>query len=215
MFFPLGQLKLKELGIDLNINGVIHVGAHKGQEVRHYVDRGIKNIILFEPHPGSFSALSGRMKNLDEDIILVNKAAGNINGQRKLFKSSNSGMSSSLLKPRRHLEKYPSIKFDGGTLVDVVRLDDYIVNPEEYNYMSIDVQGYELEVLKGSVNLLEHIDYIMTEVNSIYLYAGGVLIDELDEFLAEHNFKRIYCTKDVEHMKRIEKWADAFYVKTK
>ena len=47
----------------------------------------------------------------------------------------------------------------------------------------MDVQGYELEVLKGFGNYIKSVEYIFTEVNRDYLYEENVLINELDEFL--------------------------------
>ena len=42
--------KIKEK-YDLNIKGVIHIGAHFGQEFKVYDELGIKNVLFFEPLP--------------------------------------------------------------------------------------------------------------------------------------------------------------------
>lgn len=54
----------------------------------------------------------------------------------------------------------------------------------------MDVQGYELEVLKGFEQKLNDIDYIFTEVSVVELYEGGVHINNLDNFLENKNFIR-------------------------
>lgn len=57
--------------------------------------------------------------------------------------------------------------------------------------MKIDVQGFELEVLKGSVELFDNIDYILIEVSFVQLYTGQALANEIVEFLLKHNYNLI------------------------
>jgi hypothetical protein len=40
---------------DMNVTGVIHIGAHYGEEVLNYIMSGIKDIILFEPLKENFT----------------------------------------------------------------------------------------------------------------------------------------------------------------
>ena len=91
----------------------------------------------------------------------------------------------------------------------MIRLCDAELEFEKYNFMNIDVQGYELEVLKGSMNILEGIDYIYTEVNNAEVYEDTPHIDELDEYLSSYNFKR------VETSWIGITWGDALYIKEK
>ena len=70
----------------------------------------------------------------------------------------------------------------------------------------MDVQGYELEVLKGGTTTLEKIDYVMTEVNRAEVYKKCAMIEELTEFLAQYNLVKVAeCWRG--------DWGDAFYVK--
>jgi hypothetical protein len=75
------------------------------------------------------------------------------------------------------------------------------------NFINIDVQGYELEVFKGSENLLNSIDYIITEVNRDEVYENCVRIESLDEFLSKYGFIRVE-TDWAGHT-----WGDALYIK--
>ena len=38
----------------MDIKGIIHIGAHRGQEISDYIDGGIQDIILFEPLSTNF-----------------------------------------------------------------------------------------------------------------------------------------------------------------
>ena len=63
------------------------------------------------------------------------------------------------------------------------------------DFLKLDVQGYELEVLKGAECVLESVEAVMMEVNLIAVYEGAPLADEVVAFMAARGF-RVYdvCT---------------------
>ncbi len=214
MFDNVGPVGAKNLSLDLEelvqkyqvkIKGLIHVGAHYGQEYEIYQKLGIANLIFFEPLCQNFKILKTRV---GEKAKLVQKALGNENKKVKMYmESANNGMSSSILKPQKHLEQYPQIVFDQEEIVEMVRLDDFLSEKENYNFLTIDVQGYELEVLKGSQETLINIEGILTEVNRDELYENCVRVEQLDDFLDLYNFHRVETNWEG------GTWGDAFYLK--
>ena len=54
--------------------------------------------------------------------------------------------------------------------------------------MHIDVQGAELEVLKGGQQILKYIDFIWIEVSKVELYENQPLVDEIQEFFNLNDF---------------------------
>jgi hypothetical protein len=84
-------------------------------------------------------------------------------------------------------------------------LDDF--GYTEYNFINMDVQGYELEVLKGAENTLKYIDYVYCEVNRDEVYENNAYIEQIDDFLGKYNMKRV----ETDWSGNI--WGDAFYVK--
>ena len=98
------------------------------------------------------------------------------------------------------------ILFNKSELVDVDILDTYFNNLQDYNFLIIDTQGYELEVLKGAEKSLNFFDYIYIEVNKEEVYENCALFSELDKFLRNHNF---HCS----HIRWWKIWGDALYVK--
>ena len=74
--------------------------------------------------------------------------------------------------------------------------------------MNLDVQGYELEVLKGSNNTLNGINHIYTEINTKYLYKDCVLLDELDAWLDQKGFVRVELSMCMHF-----DWGDALYIR--
>ena len=214
MFDNIGPAGAKNLSLDfeqlvklyqLKIKGVIHIGAHYGQEYEIYQKYQIANLVFFEPLSQNFEILKS---HVGSNAKLFQKALGNENRQVKMYvETANNGMSSSILKPKKHLEQYPNIVFDRSEIVELVRLDDILEDKDQYNLITIDVQGYELEVFKGGQETLKSIDYIITEVNRDELYENCAQVEQLDDFLGNFNFQR------VETLWEGETWGDAFYLK--
>lgn len=189
----------------MNIKGVIHIGAHFGEENPLYDELDIKNRIFFEPLESNFAVLNER---LGGRFPVVKKALGNENKKVTMFvEKENRGQSSSILKPTLHLVQYPHIKFDETEIVDMARLDDLGVDLAGYNFISVDVQGYELEVLKGASKALRHIDYIVSEINKDELYENGAKVEQLVEFLSPYGFEL------VEEAWAEGIWGDGLFVK--
>jgi FkbM family methyltransferase len=202
MLLDLVQLKNK---YNLNIKGVIHVGAHFGQEFSTYEKLGVKDVMFFEPAPNTFEVLK---RHIGDKAKLVNVALGNTIGEIEMnVETANNGQSSSILNPIIHLQQYPHITFNNKIKVPITKLDTFDLTG--YNFINIDVQGYELEVFKGASEKLNDIDYIMTEVNRAEVYENCAKVEELDSFLKEYGFERVETTWDG------ITWGDAFYLKNK
>lgn len=199
-----------------DIKGVIHVGAFRGEEIKQYRSLGLKNTILFEPQEHLYHMFKYQLLPTEK---AYNFALGDTETELDLYISKSnggiqngSGASSSFLKPKIHLTEHPSVVFDGTVeTCKIKRLDDVIsednINICEYNLLSIDVQGYELKVLKGSVDTLSYIKYIIVEVNRAEVYEECPMVDDIDNFLNNFGFKNIYTYW------QSQSWGDALYVK--
>lgn len=205
MIFDLRQLHTK---YNLNITGVIHVGAHFGEDYDIYKQfDSIKNIIFFEPDKIGYDKVMEKTKH-DASVVCINRALGNFSCVAKMNRATNEGVSSSVLEPHIHLYQYPDIKFDGSYDVKIEPLDKYAPGPS-LNMLNMDVQGFELNVLLGATNTLkQHIQYVMAEVNRDEVYRNCAQIEDLDYFLGKYNFKRVE-TDWIGHT-----WGDAFYIKS-
>lgn len=191
----------------MDISGIIHVGGHFGEEICEYVETGIQNIVIFEPLMSNFAILERNVCNLNANIQGHQVALGSTEGTVDMYVSSNKGLSSSILKPKKHLTQYRDITFNVKESVELKILDSY--NYKNYNFLNMDVQGYELEVLKGAKKTLEYIDYVYCEVNRDEVYENNAYIQEIDDFLLEYNMKR------VEVSWQGDTWGDALYIKKK
>lgn len=190
----------------LKITGVIHCGAHHGEECPVYHQHGIKDVVLIEPCKAAYQVLQLKFA-AHHHIKLINVACGAENGTGVMHtETANKGQSNSLLKPVEHLRHYPDIQFKGTEEVRVCTMDSLNLG-NRYNLLNMDVQGFEAHVLRGATGTLKHIDYVYTEVNQdgANLYRGAAGITELDKLL--HDFDR------VETKWTGQGWGDALYIR--
>ena len=141
-------------------------------------------------------------------MILGKFAAGSKKNKVKLNIADN-GQSSSILEFGTHKKSYPNISYLSSKEVDVIPLDNWIdennENRELYNFVNIDIQGYELEALKGMIKQLKYVDYLYLEVNFRQVYKNCSELKDIDNFLNIYGFKRV-------GMFRTNKgWGDAIY----
>jgi FkbM family methyltransferase len=205
MLIPLTEI-LQNTGI--NIRGAIHVGGHYGQEANMYFDHNIKEAHFFEPQQKPFECLKIKCDSLGYHCY--NVALGSTEQMLEMHvEEDNEGQSSSLLEPHLHLKEYPNISFTKKIQIPVKILDNY--NIRNCNFLNIDVQGYELEVLKGSVKTLNSIDIIYSEVNRAELYKNCPLIQDITIFLNQYNF---VLQKTVWY-EGCRDWGEAIFIKYK
>lgn len=104
---------------------------------------------------------------------------------------SKSADSSSLLPiGRRQTELHKNTAEIGTIEVAVHRLDefDFHWSQSKRLLLKLDVQGFELNVLKGSVDALKHCAYVYAECSEVPLYDGQALRPEVEAFLKDQGF---------------------------
>lgn len=195
---------------DMNINGIIHIGAHRGQEINEYVENGIQEIIMFEPLNTNFKILERNMAQVNANITGYQVALGNEEKNVTMYLSNNDLLSSSVLKPKVHLQLHPGVIFNDVEEVEMKRLDSFAEETKNFNFINMDVQGYELEVLKGGAETLKHVDYVYCEINRDELYEGNAFVEDLDKFLADYNMERVETDWWEGTL-----WGDALYIRRK
>jgi len=203
MLYTFQQLYKK---YNMNINGVIHVGAHRGEEVPNYIHVGIKKIVLFEPLQENYEYIIKQNYSEDINVSVCRTALGNSTGIVKMFLSDNALGSSSILEPKLHLQQHDWVRFYGTEEVEINKLDNFKL--KGFNFLNVDVQGYELEVLKGAEETLKEIDYVYCEVNRAELYKNNCLIEDIDDYLRGYSFVRV----ETQWFPNAD-WGDALYIK--
>lgn len=195
-----------------NKRGAIHVGAHEGRERNWYIQQGFDKVIWFEPNKEIFDRLQKRIEVVSGHVA-YNLGVHDTLSEATLHIASNDGQSSSILNLGTHSFHHPNISYIKDQEIKMIRLDDFFKmgdhNITDFNFLNIDVQGVELNVIKSFGALITKMDYIYTEVNEEELYKDCCLISEIDIYLKKFGFERKQT-----HMTPY-KWGDAFYLKIK
>lgn len=193
------------------IRGLIHVGANNAGEYDYYARKTQGPLLYVEAIPSLVENVQRRLDPTRPHYV-HQAAAAEVSGETVTFHvASNNGMSSSLLKPGRHAEIYPSVTFSQTIEVVTESLDDIVSDrPEaaDYNVLVLDVQGAELKVLKGAPDLLKQIDVVVAEVSPEPLYEGGCTFLEVTNLLAGAGL----VFRDA--AMRPQDWGDALYVRS-
>ena len=169
------------------IKTIIDVGSNKGQF--SILAKSLfpeVNIFSFEPQIKYLNlqkTILGRKR-----IKYFNFGLGNTK-TKKFFYITHREDSSSFLEPTQiKMDKYKTKKIEK---ISIKKLDEIIKKSEikRPSIMKLDVQGYELEVLKGSKNLLKYIDFIVTEISFKKIYKNQPTKKKLLQFLNRNYFK--------------------------
>ena len=105
---------------------------------------------------------------------------------------SASADSSSLLPiSDRQSELFPGTEEVGTADVEVGPLDAFVAGElvTAPAMLKIDVQGFELEVLRGSVSLLAAFDYVYVEASFEALYEDQALFDDVAALARQRTFE--------------------------
>ncbi|WP_298523217.1 FkbM family methyltransferase [uncultured Methanobrevibacter sp.] len=146
-----GNLNLAAF-IDLNLNDdelefikdkdIIDAGAYTGDTSIPLAEFTNKNIYAFEPFEETFNLLCKNVNdNNIKNIIPVQKSLGNLNGKRTLYLSGNNAQG---ITSDEELREYDD---KSNTFVSENNLD--------VGFITIDVEGAELDLLNGAINTIK------------------------------------------------------------
>ena len=201
-------ISAKELANNWNVwpKGVLHVGGHLGEEAPDYEELSWLPVIWIEANPVLVGTLTAQLDPSNHSVIEA--AVWDENGIALNFNVASNSASSSLLEFGSHSQSYPFITFDYEIPVLTFRLDSLIKESFMPNFVNLDIQGAELRAIKGLGELLQKVDYILTEVNRKQVYLDCDLVTEIDIYLSQFGFVRVLTRWNYLHG-----WGDAFYIR--
>lgn len=181
--------------------GVIHIGAHYGQEKKIYSRYDLK-VLWIEADSHVYKTLQNHIVGFENQVAL-NYLVTEENSQAiDFFVASNDGLSSSIFKFAQHKNFYPSIstihtvKMDGFTLPHILKIEN--IDVTLYDVLVIDTQGSELAILRGMQMMLTNFQYILVEACNFDSYENGAQFEEINSFLNIQNFT---CIKKITKQK--------------
>ena len=191
---------------------LVDIGAHKGESIKLFSKNFIiKKIISFEASPINFEFLK---KKIDEnkqeynntEIVLENIALG---AENKIieFNQFNESSSSTIKeidkKSEYYKRKFRLINFLNNKKtfqkikIKVLKLKDYIEknNIKKIDFIKIDTEGYEFEILLGLENKINLVDIIMFEHHYDNMIKKGYTFENINKLLIKNNFNKIYKSR--------------------
>lgn len=183
---------LKELK-DVKVNVVFEAGARTGEETITLSNIfPHANVYSFECNPmvlqTTHEALSGR-----PNIHFFPHGLGDKNESLPFYSFVDGNVGASSLFKRTDFNR--TQKETG--YVDIVKLSDFVKKHDihEIDLLCMDVQGYELNILKGAEDFIKKIKYMIIEEpkkNRLHKhYIGAPDAEEIQDFLKKHNFVEI------------------------
>jgi len=175
----------------IGFNTIIDVGAYIGSyalAMKTILPQA--TIYSFEPIQKNYEHL---IKNLDgyKKFKAFNTALGDSNGNIEFWKNEFAASSSILDIEEEHIKAFPATKMRDQIQVPISCLDEYkdemeIIHPV---LLKMDVQGYEDKVINGAKQILNDVDYIITEVSFRSLYKDQPLFGDIYDHLSSLGFQ--------------------------
>jgi len=191
-----------------NIDSLIHIGGHKGEEIEEYKSLNLKNVIYVEPIKKFAKEIENKIKNLENfSVLAIGLGSEDKEGEINIAEDNHSG-SSSIFSPRPS-----SIEFVQKEKIIVKKFSS--LDLPVLDLAIIDTQGYELEVLKGFEEKINDFKFLIVEFSNYEGYIGQVTYNQLNKFLNSTNFFMISQIKNVKKVlknKNGGSYGDALYV---
>ena len=167
--------------IGANIGHLTLIGAKKV---------GSGRVVSVEPHPRTFKFLNKNIKlNKLKNIKTYNFAIGDENNE-SLFSDIRS-------------DDQNFVGEGGSVTIDIKRLDNLNIDGI-VNLLKIDVEGYELFVLKGALETLSRTEAIYVEVYETNFERYSYHLKEILEMIIKNNFK-VFRFIDDKNLQEINK----------
>ena len=199
---------------------ILDVGACEGLDSIKYARKyPTSKVFSFEPVKSNFEILQKNLADFKVNNVLpIPKALGSAAGKAIIHLSSGTpesaenrewnygNKSSSLLSPDKVKVHFPWMSFDSQEEVEVTTLAD-VVESKNLSYIDLihmDVQGLELEVLKGGGEIGKYLKMIWLEVEEVALYEGQALKADIEQFLSSQGFMKVKDT--VGHVSGDQLW---------
>jgi FkbM family methyltransferase len=192
---------IEQVNLDLvsQSKGVLHIGAHVGNECHDYAARG-KHVLWVEADPLTFKDLEmniSQYKMQSAYNLLLGDHEENVN----FFRASNGSQSSSMFR-FSNKNTFKDVSTSEVLTLTMCRLDsklnaDEVVN---FDHWVIDVQGAELLVLRGAGELISLCRTLFIECSKSDYYEGGVQWEEIHDYLSSKGFRYFTLPKNINHM---------------
>lgn len=193
---------------------IVDVGGADGTTAGIFLQQlPLAKVTVFEPLKENLEQLKNRFL-MEPRVRIIDKAVGS-KVEQAILHHAQRNTASSLYPLNQNIRNgiFSTILEETGEIpITVTTLDEVFKDCHSIGILKLDVQGFELEVLKGATNCLKNTTVIVLEVNNHDGYIGAPKYYILDEFLRNAHFTLFDLfpsTKDTNG--QLKEW-DAIYV---
>lgn len=196
---------------DVSPRTILHVGAHHAEELEAYeaCGWGTEQVIWVDALPSAVEATRRRVAGRPNHLVLE-AVAWSTSGEQVTFHEASNGQSSSVLDFGTHSTHYPDIHFTKEVTLTTSALGPLLdeVRARQIDFINLDIQGAELEALKGLGARVQEARAIYSEVNVENVYEHCALVADMDDWLAGVGFSRI------DTQMTASGWGDALWLRS-
>jgi len=172
-----------------SIRSVLDIGSNEGQFAEKILEVFPNaEVHCFEPLQQVYNQLKENFKT-QKNVIPYNLGLGE-NNEEKIINSNEYSPSSSLLEMLElHKTNFDFAVQAQPVQISIRRLDDIFTSiPASPLLVKIDVQGYEMQVLKGGEKTINAADVIIIETTFVPLYKDQPLFADIYSYFTSRGF---------------------------
>ena len=114
-----------------------------------------------------------------------------------------------VLKPKKHLDRWPDISFKEKRIIQTKKLDTWVKENKisKIDLIWADVQGAERELIKGGIDTFnKKVRYFYTEFSNDELYENQPILKEIYQLLPNFKILGIYGENVLLENKNLKNW---------
>tara|TARA_B100000795_G_C22776192_1_gene430134 strand:- start:306 stop:1034 length:729 start_codon:yes stop_codon:yes gene_type:complete len=188
------------------------IGAHKGESINLFLKNlNIDKIYSFESSPINFKVLKDNLPKLTKKFKKIFIKIENItlgsdekNAFLKQIDESSSSTLNDINTQSKYFKKKQSLVYNKNKelffkeiKIKISTLESYISNNDikVIDFMKIDTEGYEYEILKGLGTKFDNVKLIMFEHHYHDMLSKGYTFTDIHKLLSKNNFVQIFKAK--------------------
>ena len=190
--------------LNVHIKGIIHVGMWDFVEYGCYTKLVGNNVIGIEANPQVYKDMAKPVAD-KWGFKCFNEFLSDKDKEVRDFYFAGEG--SSLYKGQPQWNKNVSIKVQTKTLSTVIEENNIDMNG--YDFLNIDAEGAEFDVLKGFEKYLDHINVIDLETSYDDRHRSGADHNTIVQWLSERGFE----LKEMSSSYQSQNWGDSVFAR--
>jgi len=190
--------------LNVHIKGIIHVGMWDFVEYGCYTKLVGNNVIGIEANPQVYKDMAKPVAD-KWGFKCFNEFLSDKDKEVRDFYFAGEG--SSLYKGQPQWNKNVSIKVQTKTLATVIEENNIDMNG--YDFLNIDAEGAEFDVLKGFEKYLDHINVIDLETSYDDRHRSGADHNTIVQWLSERGFE----LKEMSDSYQSQNWGDSVFAR--